>query len=82
MVPVTEKADDVLARIKAATDRAGVEIPAWVLEQLAAEKASRSADAPTSLLKYIGCLNSGNHHGSDNELIDEELAREYGNEVE
>ena len=70
-------------RIQTQAQRSGTS-PERILIDMAEE---RFVDVPeltesSFLLKYAGCIQSGDPYASDNERIDADLAKEYGNEVD
>jgi len=71
------------ARLVQEAARTG-QTPETLMSQIASRRYSVDRPNPPEdpLLKYIGCISSGDPLSSNNERIDEDLAREFGNEID
>jgi hypothetical protein len=68
-------------RLKVEADRAGIEPSEWAAG-LVVGCLPKSSKPGGSLRRFAGSLTSPNPRGVDNELIDEDLAREYAGREE
>jgi hypothetical protein len=85
-----EVPDEVYEALEQAAAKQGRTTEAVALEYLARHAPQQRPqlteeqrrEAREKLLRYAGAVNSGNSHSADNEQIDADLAREYGNTYE
>ncbi|HZN68894.1 MAG TPA: hypothetical protein VFB66_26680 [Tepidisphaeraceae bacterium] len=76
---VTVKADGVI-EVRSPDLRAGDRAEVIVLvEQPLKRPATADPQSWDRLLRHMGAVDSGDPHAADNERIDTDLAREYGN---
>jgi hypothetical protein len=78
---IVELSDEEYSRLKVEADRAGVEPSEWAAGRVVG-CLPISPKPGGSLRRFAGSLKSPNPRGADNELIDEDLTREYAGRVE
>ena len=84
-----ELRESVYDRLVEAARAAGVPPDAWIEAKLPAIGATTAngatanrEDARARLARFAGAFRVGHPHGADNDLIDADLAREYGDNHE
>ncbi len=83
MTRILELRESIYDRLVEAAQAEGVPPDAWIEAKLPASAAGRGEaanrdDARARLARFAGAFRVGHPHGADNDLIDADLAREYG----
>jgi hypothetical protein len=88
MPRAVELRESIYDRLVEAARAEGLPLDAWIESKLPAIKATAQEEATdrdaarARLARFAGSFRVGHPHGSDNDLIDADLAREYGDNHE